>query len=74
MLLIVLYGGMHVVLWGFSIGCSPQPFVPCVLMRQGVGTSIGLILVLTATFVIWAMLNLYTIVCCYFYDTFVSFM
>ena len=43
MLLILLCCGMHVVLWGFSIGCSPQPFVPCVFMRQGMGTSIGLI-------------------------------
>ena len=39
--LTLLCYGMHAVLWDFSIGCSPQPFVPCVLMRQGTGTSIG---------------------------------
>ena len=74
MLLILLCCGMHVVLWGFSIGCSPQPFVPCVLMRQGIGTSIGLLFSSDSHLCDWAMLYWYTIVSCYFYDTFCFFM
>ena len=72
MLLLLERGGVHVVLkLGKGVlpsAVSPQPLVPCVLMRQGMETSISLFFFVTATFVIRAMLDWYTIVF-FFYNT-----
>ena len=57
----------------FPLAAAHSLSFPVSSLGRGLGLPSVLFLVHTATFVIGAMLYWYTIVCCYFYDTFCYF-